>query len=267
MKEGHVDLKERQLAWIPPGTIVGTSAPKGWSHLVYAAYPRIGAGDVDKVSASVVYYAKLFTVNCLANVTKDDADPNANYRLDRVAIGIGTDIAGKNTIVTSGTQKKLGADLDILARQVLSQCEADFQHGFTQIVRTPTLLVYDSQATLLIENQPRDMMGRYAILVSPETGHLQALVWLFDLKYHLVDQPMQALPANDREDRVLSVDAEKFFLGLPRDGAFAQLQIAQGTPIPFTKPLRHVAGLRRYTKESARELERQLRIVLADQNR
>ena len=259
-EEGRVDVQERPLDWIPPGTIVENSPPKGWSHVVYVAHPRIGSGDVKAVSKTVLDYATLYTVNCLADVQRHAAaGPAESYRLDRVAIGIGTDIHGKNTIITSATQKKLGADLDIIARQVLAQCEEDFQNGFLQIVRTPTMLVYDSDVILLIEKKHKKMMTRHAILVSPKTGRLHRLVWLFDPNYELVDQPIQSLPPNYQEDRVLDVDADKFFLGLPREGAFAQVRLARGTPIPLTDRLKKSISPRRYAKTTARELERQLR--------
>ncbi len=259
---GRVVLEEKPLDWIPPGTVVGKTPPKGWSHLVYAAHPRIGSGNVKEVPRSVLYYAAVYTVNCLADVERHRTGAIEEYSLEQVAIGIGTEIDGKNTIITSATQKKLGADLDIIARQVLSQCETDFRTGFLQIVRTPTMLVFDSDAILLIDGQHKKMMTRYAILVSPKTGELHTLVWLFDPDYELVDQPIQSLPPNDQEDRVLDVDADKFFLGLPREGAFAQLRLAQGTPILLTDRLKKIISPRRYTKRTARQLEEQLRILV-----
>jgi hypothetical protein len=261
-----VDLQETPLDWIPPGTVIEKSAPEGWSHVVYVARPRIGSGDVNKVSKTVLHYAALYTVNCLADVQRHAAGLEEMYRLGRVAIGIGTEIDGKNTIITSATQKKLGADLDLIARQVLSQCESDFQNGFLQIVRTPTMLVYDSNAILLIENRHKKMMTRHAILVSPKTGRMHTLVWLFDPNYELVEQPLRLLPPNYQEDRVMNVDADKFLLGLPRDGAFAQLRLAQGTPILLTDQLEKVLSPRRYTKKTAHELERQLRMLISGAN-
>ena len=256
-------LEEKPLDWIPPGTVVEKIRPQRLVHLVYVAHPRIGSGDVKQVFKDVLYYASLYTVNCLADVERHGAGAMKQYRLEQVAIGIGTDIDGKNTIITSATQKKLGADLGIIARQVLSQCEADFRTGFLQIVRTPTMLVYDSDVILLIHRQHKKMMTRNAILVSPETGRLHTLIWLFDPHYELVDQPIQSLPPNYQEDRVLDVDADKFFLGLPQEGAFAQLRLARGTPIPLTDRLKKIISPRRYTKKTARELEKQLRVLVS----
>lgn len=132
LEEREVDLKVQPLGWIPPGTVVGTTPPPGWSHLISVVHPRIRQGDLGKVSESVRDYACMLTINFLANVTQDPKSTSPRYHLEEVSLGIGTLINGKNTIITSNTQKELGADFDFFARRLLSHCESDFQDSFKQ---------------------------------------------------------------------------------------------------------------------------------------
>lgn len=251
-----VDVREQPLEWISPGTVIGRTAPQGWTHLLYAAYPRIGAGDVDEVSGIVKNIAKKFTVSCVANVVGTGPDGKAPYQLEDVRIGLGTIIRGQNTIISS--DQPMGARLGIIDRQVLQQCESDFQTGVIQIARTPTMCVYDCKAVLRIEQCHRDAFLRYVVLVSPDTGQLGTLTWMFDSNYELKGSTMQYLPASFQEDRVMSVDADRFFLGMPQKHALAQVGIAQGTPIEFSPTLRAAASHRRFTPETAERLEAEL---------
>lgn len=252
----EVDVKEQPLKWIKPGTLIGKKPPAGWSHLIFAAYPRIGAGDVKEVGTTVKNIAKKFTISCVAKVSGAGEGGKKPYRLDEVRIGLGTLVAGKNTIISS--EEQLGAKLGLIEGQVLRQCESDFNTGVIQVARTPTMCVFDNKAIILVDNEHRDMCIRFVIIASEETGQVGTLTWLFDEKYVLQESPMQYLPANFQEDRVMSVHADRFFLGLPQKGAIAQVKMAEGTPIPFTSGLKVVAANRRFTEETAFELEAEL---------
>lgn len=262
---GFVSVEERPMPWIPPGLVIERNAPVGWSHLIYVARPRIGQGDVTAVSETVRYYAKLFTVSCLASVEASHDRPD-RFQLEKVAIGIGTQIRGKNTSITSATQAAIGADLSLIGRQLLAQCENDFRTGCTQVARTSSMIVYDSDIVLLIDGEPRPMVARYAILVQPTSGELISLVWLFDANYKLVDRSLRILEPNHQEDRVLHVDVNRFLLDIPLDGALAQVRLPAGQTLPFGNRLRRVAELRRYTKQSVIELESELWSVVRDSN-
>ncbi len=251
-----VDVREQPLDWIQPGTVIGDKAPEGWTHLLFAAYPRIGAGDVDDVSGIVKSLAKKFTVSCVANVVGTGADGKQPYHLQQVGIGLGTIIHGKNTIISSA--RPMEARLGIIDRQVLRQCESDFETGTLQIARTPNMCVFDCKAVIRIEGKHRDMFMRYVVLASRQGGQAGTLIWLFDAGYQLHGSTMQYLPAGFQEDRVMSVDATRFFLGLPQKHALAQVSVAQGTPIEFTPALKILAARRRYTVDTALALESEL---------
>ncbi len=259
-RHGSVDVEEKPVPWIPAGLVIEQTAPPGWSHLIYVARPRISEGDVAAVSKTVHYYAKLFTVNCLASVEASHNQPD-QFQLGKVAIGIGTQIDGKNMSITSGTQEKLGADLSLIGRQLLAQCENDFRTGCTQIARTSTMIVFDSNIVMLAKREHRPMVARYAILVQPKSGELTTLVWLFDAAYQLVDESLRKLDPNHQEDRVLHANAAPFLLDIPLDGALAQVRLPVGTSIPISSRLRRVVEPRRYTIKSATELERELQSI------
>jgi len=250
----HIDVKEREIKWIKPGTVINDNNATGWSHLVFAAYPRIGAGDVEEVSANVKSIAKKLTIACVGQVAGQGG--KSPYRLVDWRIGLGTIIDGKNTIISS--EQQLNANLGFLEGQVLRQTEKDFMSGITQIVRTPTMCVYDCKAILLIDEQPTDMFIRYVILARESDGKLATLTWLFNDTYQLHSTPMQYLPAGFSEDRVMSVDANKFFLGIPQKGAIAQVKMAGANPIPFTPALKVLAEKKRFQAKEAQQLEAEL---------
>jgi hypothetical protein len=86
-----------------------------------------------------------------------------------------------------------------------------------------------------------------------------ALAWLLEPAskgYSLAEESMQLLPANLQETRTMRVDGDQLnFLGMPGPTALAVVSIPQGTAIGFTPELREVAARRRFTPESAAQLE------------
>src|SRR5919201_2071185 len=57
------DLTSRPISLIPPGTVIGRTAPPGWSHLIVKSLPRVAAADRGEVSGLVARLASfLFTV-------------------------------------------------------------------------------------------------------------------------------------------------------------------------------------------------------------
>lgn len=252
----QVEVKEHKLEWITPGTVIGEKTATGWSHLVFAAYPRIGAGDVDGVGTTVRNVAKKFTIVCAANVVGAGEAGKAPFHLDDLRIGLATLIHGKHTIISSDDQR--GANLGLIEGQVLKQTEKDFETGIVQVARTPNMCVFDSKAILVIDDNPLDMFMRYAVLTHKDSGKLATLSWLFDDRYQLHNAPMQYVPAGFNEDRVLSVDADKFFLGIPQKGAIAQVKMGGESPIPFTTALKVLAAKRRFKADEAQQLEAEL---------
>jgi hypothetical protein len=258
----RVDVATRSLGWIKPGTVIGNGPPAGWTHLVLFAKPRIGVGDVDAIPRSATRYAGMFSFVIVANVVpesnSDGAEPR--YYLQRLAIGTATNVKGRNIIVTS--EQTFGADVGFIGRTVMQENEKMIRNDLRQVARTRTMSVFDANAIMLRDNRHTTMVMRHVILVAPQTGHLTSFVWLLNRdgqnKYAPAEKAVQLLPAQMMEDRVLSVDSDKFTLGIPAVDAFALARIPQGMPIKYSPSLSSLAAIRQFTPESTRQLEAEL---------
>ena len=80
------DLSARPPEAIPPGTVVGSGAPPGWSHLVLKSQPRIRALEAGRVNAQTARMASWMFTAFLADVRPDDA---GRHRLRAAALGLG----------------------------------------------------------------------------------------------------------------------------------------------------------------------------------
>jgi len=256
------DVTARRVEMIKPGTEIGDQPPKGWSHIVLLAKPRIGVGDVDAIPKSAIHYGSMFSFTILANVRTESSSEAAQQRyfLERVAIGMTTNVQGRNLIVTS--EQTAGADVGFIGRAVMRENDRILSTDIRQVVRTRTMDVLDANAIVLRNNQHRPMVIRHVIVVSPQTGQLTAFVWLLSRDaqdgYALAENVVQMLPPQMHEDRVLSVDSRKFTLGIPSADAFALARLPQGTAVKYSKSLTTLAALRRFTPETALRLEGEL---------
>jgi hypothetical protein len=256
------DVTTRRVEMIKPGTQIGEGPPRGWSHLVLVAKPRIGVGDVDAIPKTAIHFGSMFSFTVLANVRdggKADADEK-HYFLERVAIGMATNVQGRNLIVTS--DQTYGADVGFIGRAVMRENERILSSDMRQVARTRTMHIFDADAMMLRNSQHRSMVIRHAIVVARETGQLTAFVWLLGRdnadKYTPAENAIQMLPPQMQEDRVLSVDARKFTFGIPAADAFALARLPQGTAVKYSKSLTTLAALRRFTPETALHLEEEL---------
>lgn len=253
----QVDVNPAALAWIPSGTPIGDSPPPGWSHLVLLANPRFGVGDVDSIPSMVVKNAKLFFFTILANVAKTEE----GYRLDKFAVGYAIDVNGRREIRFSDDR---GLSMGMISKMVFAENEKIIERDLRQVARTPTMIVFDAKSIVAHQGEHRLMMIRHAIVVNPRNGELTPFVWLLDLNrdgpaHRLVEATMQRLPRNFVEDRVMSVNAQKFnFLGVPAWDAIAMARIPQGTPVPIPLGIAGLAEARAFTRDGALSLEAQL---------
>lgn len=254
------DLRRVPLERIPPGTVIGETPPPGWTHLLIVSKPRLGRGDVE-AAKSVAPYISLLKLCILANVSRKDAANGPEWQLDKIAIGYATDIRSKNTVISSDTQRTLGANLGFVQRQILTENEK-LLGDVTYVLRGPNLAVFDSKAILMSGDRHKEMLMRHAVVVSPKDGGLGTLVWLLDENGNgnlvTVERTMQMLPPNLHEDRLMNVDGRRFVLGIPKPDAFAMTGIPQGTPLPISAELAPLAAERQYSAESAARLESEL---------
>jgi hypothetical protein len=254
-----IDVQERFLEKIPAGTEIGKTAPRGWTHLVFIATPKIEEGDVDALPSLAKNIASMLQLTVLANAKREGKD--GPWRLDKVAVGFATPIGGKRIIIDSASERRLGANLDFIERTVLSGQERYLaeEKGVTQVVTAPNMVVFDARQVTLVKSKHRQMVVRHAVVIDPATGGMGALVWLLEPSsrgFSLAEEAMHLLPSNYHEDRVMHVDGDQVnFLGMPGPTALAVVSLPAGTEIPFTPELREVAALSRFTPEAAAELE------------
>lgn len=244
------DCTPRPLARIPAGTVVGGRTVNGWSDPILFVEGELSHGDLDAVSDTVDYYAKLFNLVMLANVV-EDAD---GFALEKVAIGFSTKIDGRDVVITKDSHKQLGADLSWIGGMVFSGNE-DALKDVQQTARYRHGMIVDAPTVMLEGGEHVTRMVRYFIWVSKSTGKVGTLVWAMEKTpqgpYRPLDQPMQLLPRNMHEERAMHVDGDEFtIVGTPSAEAFAVVRIPQGTPVPMTAQLRRVAGIRTFEPKS-----------------
>ncbi len=250
------DSQRKPLAPIPAGTSFGEEPPEGWSDIVLLADGRLGDGDVSDVADGVADYVKMFDIAILANAERDES---ARYYLEKVGIGFTMKMDGKNTIVTIDSQEKLGADLDMIARDVLSGHEEGLA-DVRQVARDSAGMIVDVPTLMLHQGSHRIMIVRYLVRVSPDNGRSDTAVWLLvegtsQQDYLLVEETFEHLPPNMREDRILNVDGKSLTFGLPADDAFAAVGIPRGRSHEFTDEMRKHAGRVSFSEEAYRELQ------------
>jgi hypothetical protein len=261
------DVTLRHLAQIPPGTVIGKEAPMGWNHLIIKSYSRPGAGDVKELSSIADHLTRLLFTAILADVQPDNRGSDAKrYKLAKVAIGVGTRIGRKDTVITPDTQNRLGADLGLLAQIVLRKAQEKLG-DIAVVARSATFLVFDSPSFMVVDGKHKPIVLRYAVLVEERTGHLNTLVWALgreeDGRYAEPIGAIQWLPPNLTGDCILHVDGNEFSLGQPTEKAFAIISPPMGQKeIEISNELTPLIARPRFSSSTAAELEVKLRQAL-----
>lgn len=259
------DVTPRRLARIPPGTIIGKEAPKGWSHLLIKSYSRPESGDVKQLSSTADRLTRLLFTAIVADVAEDKGGEGKRHKLAKVAVGLGMRIGDKDTIITPDTQRKLGANLGLLARVVLRTADEKLD-AITVVARSATAIVFDSPSLLLVDGKHKPIVLRYAVLIDAQSGRLNTLVWALSREAGRYDGPLGAiqwLPANLTSDSLLHVDGDEFSLGQPTERAFAITTPPKGEKeIAVSDDLKALAARARFSTEAAAELESKLRQAL-----
>ncbi len=267
--EPTVDVRPQPLEWIEPGTIIGRTAPAGWTDLILLATPRIAQGDLDKIAPTTSDYARMFHLAILADVRPGPPGGRDNFGLEKVGIGLTVDVDGREVVVS--TEEARVANLGMIGRRVLHANEEIVRTEFRQVARTRTMVVFDARALILYQGNHAHLVIRHAVLCSPADGSVRTLVWLLGAAreggYAPAEPALQWLTPALLEDRLLHVDGDKFILGVPSAEAFALVQIPQGTPIPLSPDLASATSTNRFTTETAPQLEDALRRACRETDR
>jgi len=265
-----VDVQPHEMPRINPGTVIGSDPPDGWSHLILHGVPHVAEGDVGRVPAVLARLVSLFHLTIVADVEQDTQVRPPRYRLESVALGLATDIGGRETIVSSDAQESLGAKLGIVERNALAGNEVCLDEAL-QVARTATMVVFDATAVMRLDGENRHVIHRHAVLVAPQDGSVTTIVWalLPDSvgEYHLIDEKMRLLADALDEDRKLYVDARQFRLGLPTQEAFALVDLPPGIELTVAPDLQRAAESRMRNAQDATRLEKLLREGIAKAER
>jgi hypothetical protein len=254
---------------ILPGTVIGDGPPPGWSHLIIKSHPRPGAGDTQRLTPATAALASFLFTAFVADVRRERGDGPTRYRLHSLAMGLGTNINGKDTILSPDTQARLGARLGLLQRLVLSGAY-EMQSQACVVARSPVSAIVDARVRLLRLGKHRPAVLRYALLADERTGSLESLLWLIDLgeggAFRGPASGVRQLPANCVEDCVLHVDGNEFTLSLPTDNAFAARDLPPARrEFSFAEEMKPLAARPRLSPEAFRRLETWLRKRIHEQ--
>ena len=261
------DVSARPPETIASGTVVGRSAPAGWSHLVIKSLPRVRPGEESKIpillrSQTVRMASWMFTVFA-ADVRPEPRDGKSVYKLRAVGLGLGTASHGRDIVITPETAGEHGVELDWITREILTKGYKT-QANARVVVQGPSFALVDAPVWYCCGANHRLMRFRYALLVDAPIGRLEVLVWLLDSESECNDESVVILAPDTIDEAELIPDSKEFNgLGIATDGAFAVDRLPpHQAETRFPPDLRPLTGQVKYTPAEAGTLEAGLRRLL-----
>jgi hypothetical protein len=243
------DVAARPAEAIPPGTVIERGPPPGWSHLVIKAVGHIRPDHRDRVNDFTARMAGWMFTAFLADVGCE----GSRHYLRAVALGLGTAVNGKDTIVTPESP-----GVGLVGRTLLTKGYGR-QRQTTVAVHGPTMALVDTPTWFRCGDKNRLVRYRYALLVDVPTGRLDVLAWVLDCG----PDEMALLEPNTIDEVELFVDRKEFTLGVPSEAAFAVDRLPRGrATIVMPAELRPLLRETRFTPQTAAGLETALRQLL-----
>jgi hypothetical protein len=269
---GEYDVSARPPEAIPPGTVVGRSAPPGWSHLVIKSLPRVHPDYREKIPGltpglTIRMASWMFTA-FLADVVREEGTNPPCHRLRAVALGLGTSINGRDVVITPETGKQFGADFGFLGagRDILAK-GYETQRKAAVPVFGPTFGLVDTPVWFRCDSKNRLVRFRYALLVDAPTGRLDVLVWSLGPDGGGCGELTEVawLAPDTIDEAELIPDPDEFSrAGVPSEAGFAVDKLPPGRVRLLLPPdLWPLAGRTRFAADGARALEARLRQLLA----
>lgn len=260
------DLVARPPDLIPPGTVIGQSAPPGWSHLVIKSLPRVRQDQRAGLPALTVQKAGwMFTAFLADVVANGEGGPN-RYRLRTVALGLGTSVKGQDMILTAESGPRFHADLGWIGREILTK-GYEVQAKALLVVHGPSLGLLDTPVWFRCGNANRLVRYRYALLPNAQAGRLDVLAWRLGDDSGGCNglEELVLVAPNTIDEAELVVDRRKVnTFGIPSDDAFAVDTMPPGRRLSFPPDLRTLASRKRFSVDEVRTLETRLRQFLAN---
>ncbi|MBA4065046.1 MAG: hypothetical protein C0501_15295 [Isosphaera sp.] len=253
---------------IRPGTVVGTTAPDGWSHLVIKSLPRVRPGEEKNIpplarSQTVRMTRWLFTVFA-ADVRPETRGAETRHHLRAVGMGLGTRVAGRDVVLTLETAEEHGVELDWITRTILTK-GYEVQRLARVVAHGPTFALVDAPVWYRCPGGNRLIRFRYALLVDAPTGRLDVLCWALDPGGDCTDPGAAVLLNPGQLDEAELVPDRKGFdpLGVASETAFGVDRLPpHRARVSLPPPVRGPAARTTFTPDEARALEAALRPLL-----
>jgi len=262
------DVTSKPPETIPPGTVVGTTPPEGWSHLVIKSLPRVRPTEESKIprlarSQTVRMTSWLFTAFA-ADVRPETRGAETRYQLRAIALGLGTAVGGRDVIITPETAANHGVQLDWITRQIITK-GYQIQSLAVIVVQGPTFGLIDTPVWFRCGDANKLIRYRYALLVDSATGRLDVLLWPLDLTGNCSDPTRAVLVKPNEIDVAELVPDPKGFdvLGIASDSTFGVDRLPNGLRLTVPPELHDLTTKTRFTPEEAHALETKLREFLA----
>lgn len=248
---------------IQPGTVIDKQPAAPWTHLVIKSIPRASKGEFEKMSARDRRYSSLLATVMTAQV-KPAADKK--YHLTALGIGCATLIKGKHTVISPTTQKQLGARFGILQSVVLDKFYKQ-QNEVVIKLKGKQVAVIDAPVVARINNVNQKIFLRHVVLVNPDTGHVDNLIWMIEpneaAAYGKLNGKIELLRTNHIEDCELYVDTSQYVFGIPTENAFAIECTPKGQrTYDVPKYMMQLATKQKFAPEDGAKLELSLRALL-----
>lgn len=252
------------LVHIPPGTVVGKTAPKGWSHLIVKSLPRLGSGDRGTLPGSAARTATLFRTVILADVGRRPDDPDS-FELRRIGIGLSVpDRQGRDVVVEPGRGPDVGVDLGLTDRVVLRAAEGQLARG-KLAAATTTFALYRAPSVMAVGDEHHEVEVCYGLSVDPDRGGLAAFVWAQDLTATgaLATARVIELPPNLVYECPLDVKAQRILGAVPVSWSFAMTALPPGRGLRLSDDAARILAAAGREPIAAANLERVLRRAAA----
>lgn len=259
------DLTARHPDELPAGTVVGTSAPEGWSHLVIKSLPRVHPRDRDKLLSYAADKASWMFTAFVADVVPESRGEHTRHKLRAVSLGLGASVNGRDIILKPDTGTEVGTRLGPIEREILTK-GYEVQRKAMMVVHGPSFGLVDTPVWFRCGPDNRLIRYRYALLVDITSGRLDVLVWRLEPEDGSCGGLTELVRLNPDmiDEAELVVDPRRVTLGLPAEDALAVEKMPPGRRLPFPADLRGLAAQTRFTPEEAHALETRLRSLLVE---
>jgi hypothetical protein len=272
----NYDVTPRAAEGMEPGLVVDDEPPEGWSHLIIKNHYKVSTGDVEQFPKTFADAVAMYFMALTADVQAEKGEnKRPRYRLAKLGIGVGTRVRDQDRIITSRTQRQLGANLGFLEQASLAKNEDRQRQNIRLKARSNTMAIIDEPTFFFRDGQHSPGVLRHIVLVDPATGRLETLVfWLDpDAPGHAdagrlpeppvalqAGGPVEWLPPSKVNRYLLHTDAARFTFGLPTTEDCLAIPALPSGQRQFTLsgPVLEAAGKLTLTAEQARTIEQGL---------